>query len=405
MFNEDIRGSFFTKVLSISIACLMALAGTGLYARPAQAQQATVCQEYYTVAPGDTLGEIAGLFDTSVQTLAQINNLQNPDVLFPGQQLCVNFAQGELIVPPASGGIIIPNTGGGIVIPNTGGIIIPNTGGGIVIPNTGGGILIPNTGGAAQIVPGLAVTSVVEGQSVTVQGTNFPSNVTFNVLMGPAATQGINGIFVDTINTGSGTFSETFAIPAILQNLPQIVVRLQSPNTNYLAISTFDNVTAGTPGGGGPLVTAPAFEQRVERTQTRDVNLGETVDFSLGNAGLFLPNSNYPGEITLRRLNSSSSQPVPDLNFTQQWLEVIVTDQSGSRQPAAEGLNYVYFNLDANSRAAWDSGNLGIYRYSPELLRWQECPFPVLFENENQPWGRLACTPQQLGVFGLAITP
>lgn len=42
---------------------------------------------YYTVKSGDTLYEIAMRYGTTVQEIAQINNISNPNLIFPGQQL------------------------------------------------------------------------------------------------------------------------------------------------------------------------------------------------------------------------------------------------------------------------------------------------------------------------------
>ena len=41
----------------------------------------------YTVVEGDTLSEIALRLDLHWPELARINNLENPDVIFPGQVL------------------------------------------------------------------------------------------------------------------------------------------------------------------------------------------------------------------------------------------------------------------------------------------------------------------------------
>lgn len=41
----------------------------------------------YTVRPGDTLSSIAGRFNTSVGELASINNISNPNLIYPGQVL------------------------------------------------------------------------------------------------------------------------------------------------------------------------------------------------------------------------------------------------------------------------------------------------------------------------------
>ncbi len=49
----------------------------------------------YIVQAGDTLGKIAAAAGTDVQTIAQLNNIQNPDLIFAGQQL---------VLPPAADG-------------------------------------------------------------------------------------------------------------------------------------------------------------------------------------------------------------------------------------------------------------------------------------------------------------
>ena len=40
----------------------------------------------YTVRPGDTLSAIAERFGTDWRSLAQANNISNPNLIFPGQQ-------------------------------------------------------------------------------------------------------------------------------------------------------------------------------------------------------------------------------------------------------------------------------------------------------------------------------
>ena len=42
---------------------------------------------YYTVKSGDTLSEIAQKYGTTTQSLASINNISNPDLIYPGQVL------------------------------------------------------------------------------------------------------------------------------------------------------------------------------------------------------------------------------------------------------------------------------------------------------------------------------
>ncbi|SHJ36177.1 Lyzozyme M1 (1,4-beta-N-acetylmuramidase), GH25 family [Clostridium cavendishii DSM 21758] len=47
-------------------------------------------QNTYTVKPGDTLSSIAQMYGTTWQHLAEINNLSNPDLIYPGQVLIID---------------------------------------------------------------------------------------------------------------------------------------------------------------------------------------------------------------------------------------------------------------------------------------------------------------------------
>lgn len=53
---------------------------------------------YYTVQPGDTLSEIAIKYGISWEYLAQINNLSDPNLIYPGQVLIINSSSS--IIPP-----------------------------------------------------------------------------------------------------------------------------------------------------------------------------------------------------------------------------------------------------------------------------------------------------------------
>ncbi len=125
---------------------------------------------------------------------------------------------------------------------------------------TGGGdtpITQPGSG-----IPTFTIQSVARDDSVTILTRNFPANDTFEVLMGKMGTRGVNGIRVDTINSGSGgSFTATFDIPAELHGLRQIAIRLQSTTgSGYFSFNWFYNNTTGTgTGGGDDPVTRPGY--------------------------------------------------------------------------------------------------------------------------------------------------
>jgi hypothetical protein len=81
-----------------------------------------------------------------------------------------------------------------------------------------------------------------------VQAFNLPPNDSFIVTMGPMGTQGLGGIQVTTVDTGSGGAKQfTFTVPAALKGSYQIATRMQSPASGYFAYNWFYNNTAVAP--------------------------------------------------------------------------------------------------------------------------------------------------------------
>jgi LysM repeat protein len=64
----------------------------------------------YVVQPGDTLSQIAGRYNTTVATLAQLNGIVNPNIIRVGQRLVI----------PVPGGTTPPPPGNPTPVPSTG---------------------------------------------------------------------------------------------------------------------------------------------------------------------------------------------------------------------------------------------------------------------------------------------
>jgi LysM repeat protein len=91
-------------------------------------------------------------------------------------------------------------------------------------------------------VPTIAIQSVVKDTSVTIKTANYPANRTFEVLMGPMGTRGVNGVKVGTLESGAGGAIEaTFNIPASLQGSARIAIRLESTTGGYFSYNWFYN--------------------------------------------------------------------------------------------------------------------------------------------------------------------
>ncbi len=94
-------------------------------------------------------------------------------------------------------------------------------------------------------IPTIWIASVVRNSTVTFTTNNFPPNLDFEVRMGPMHTQGINGYYVGSFNSGAGgTMTLTFNIPPQLYNHYQIAIRTQNWWTGYYSYNWFYNNTA-----------------------------------------------------------------------------------------------------------------------------------------------------------------
>lgn len=105
---------------------------------------------------------------------------------------------------------------------------------------------------------GAAITaSVVDpGESVTIKATDLPANEDFTVLMGLYGTQGIGGIDVGTVDSGtSGDLTETFDIPASLADEEKLAIRFESEDSSLVLYTWFVNVAGVSGGMSNPVIT------------------------------------------------------------------------------------------------------------------------------------------------------
>lgn len=114
---------------------------------------------------------------------------------------------------------------------------------------------------SSQVIPTISVSSVKAGETVTIQTHNFPPNMTFNVTLGKMYTQGIGGISVGQIQSGSGgSLTATFTIPDALKNDARIAIRAQTGHAHpYYAYNWFHNNTAPVPPGNGAGGSDPIY--------------------------------------------------------------------------------------------------------------------------------------------------
>jgi hypothetical protein len=96
-------------------------------------------------------------------------------------------------------------------------------------------------------IPTIAIQSVETATSVTVLTENFPAGESFTVRMGAFGTLALDGIVVDTTESGEGgSFEKTYAIPEELKGSQLIAIRLDSAN-GYYTYNWFYNIPPAEP--------------------------------------------------------------------------------------------------------------------------------------------------------------
>lgn len=356
------------KTFFWALALMLVLTGIGFQASSAQAAGAADvknCARWHTVQRGEYLVMIARMYDTDWRTIAEINNLKNPSVIYSGNRLCVELKDGETPV-------------------------------------------IPNTGATEDAE--FEVIAVDGGHSVTIEGNDFPRDMRFDVLMGETGTRGENGVLVDRFNSGDGDFVKTFDIPDSLDDKDRVVIRLESVTTSFYLFDTFRNQDFNADDDRDEDKNNdydPVYIPEEERDDILEsetyLNGGEAADIYLGRAGVYLPSSAYSGTMEMRRIDPRYTDPELDIEFVQNLLQYQVFTGAGKLYDRVIGLNYVYFNLNSATYHAWQDDELSIYTYDVGRDRWVPCETQLHIKTVNRPYGRLACIAEDFGYYGLVI--
>ena len=191
------------KHKSLILAIMVLALIFGLAAPLGQATAADTCTKHHTIEKGETLAKIAAKYETTWRYLAELNNIKDPNLIYAGKVICV--ATGTATTTPK--------------------------------PTT-----TPGTPSAS--VPSFDITRVVADKSITIKTANFPAGYTFNVLWGPTGNQGKDGIKSGTLASGKGgALTATLDIPAQVQGMSRIAVRLESTTGGYFSYNWFNNVS------------------------------------------------------------------------------------------------------------------------------------------------------------------
>jgi hypothetical protein len=198
---------------------LILLVAAGLLLGPAAPARAAGCATYHTVQVGENLFRIGLKYGLAWPVVAAANGMASPYLVWVGQQLCIPAVLPAVTVPTPA-----PGSGGGAG----------------PTPTPAPVVVFPNP----SVVPTFTIKAVARDGSVTINAINFPTNTTFDVLLGAYGTLGAGGTNVGTQNSGPGAFTATYNIPANLKGAQRIAIRLQSVATSYYSFNWFWNSNA-----------------------------------------------------------------------------------------------------------------------------------------------------------------
>jgi LysM repeat protein len=235
----------------------------GLAARPAQAStaQSYTCTQYHTVQPGEYLSKIAKMYGVSWRWLAEVNNLSNPNKLYPGQKLCVEIDESQELTCTEYYTVKRGDTLSKIAraygvswtwLAEVNNLSNPNKlyAGQVLCVEVDGDDSPPDQPGGVD--PALTVLAVSRNESVTVGMEDFPPYDRYNVFMYEYGDDPDHGILIDKVDTGNGGYQKiVFDIPWELQGLARLTLRMESPTTHNAAIVSFYNQNQGGGSSGG----------------------------------------------------------------------------------------------------------------------------------------------------------
>lgn len=290
--NAKRKALSITSILILVLGMLLVSFQSGL-----AAAELASCKQWHTVQRGEYLSMIAKMYGTDWQTLAKINDLKDPNKLYPGQKLCVSTTGSVVVTPEPSGSVrvyayrvkedvdvtlrgkgLTANTRYTIYLSKYGADFSKAILAGWAMTDKYGAfektlnipgklVDIPvlsvslyskagdkasnwfvnataegNTGGIGSAPLSFKVISVKRDAWIKIQTSNLLANVPFEVYMGKAGSKGVEGFLVGTLlSNKGGSVKETYEIPANLEGKAKIDLRLENKLLGIAVYLTIEN--------------------------------------------------------------------------------------------------------------------------------------------------------------------
>ncbi|HSF83330.1 MAG TPA: hypothetical protein VLA49_18985 [Anaerolineales bacterium] len=126
---------------------------------------------------------------------------------------------------------------------------------------------------------------------------------------------------------------------------------------------------------------------------------GQTTSFTAGRAGVAFTQSSFSGTVKVTRKSTSKAPGEEKPKFTQNLLDVRLTDRDGNTITHVLGSVYVFFKVRQKDIRLWEQGKLSIYFFDTWTQEWTTC---YTFAVRNGSISNLACRVRVFGLYGLA---
>ena len=213
------------RLINLLIAVSLAMMPSFLSTSEASAASCTL---YHLVQAGEDLGSISVRYGVPWSTIAYLNQLPYPGVIYVGQQLCIAISDTALpgSAPPIGGYYPVP-----YYYPSYAPPPAP---------------YVPPVYYAPAVDRSFSfrIADVQKNESVTIEVRNYHAGETFHVRMGPIGTRAVNGIYVGSFSSSrSGSLLATYIIPWELRGFKSIAIRMDSASTGRYYYNWFYNTT------------------------------------------------------------------------------------------------------------------------------------------------------------------
>jgi len=136
----------------------------------------------------------------------------------------------------------------------------------------------------------------------------------------------------------------------------------------------------------------------------RSIKYDQFADIYLGKGGVYFSPSVYNGSVTVTRIDPDQSHNSKSFKFYPRWLDVsLILNGSTSEVNKANGLVYVYFNLNQQTLNAWNENELDIFHFNESTKKWESCEVVRYVKTKNLPYGRLSCVIEKFGLYGMGV--